>query len=163
MQIALLIWALALTILIVAGIVWVLDLQGQLRRLKDRHENIFAGEEDDSLGAAVQNLAARFSKMNTRAERLVIRAEEVDKTLAHAIQGMGLVRFSAYEDTGGDQSFSLALVDGNGDGIVLSALYGRDATRVYAKPVEGWLSSRPLTAEEEAALAQARRIIVPEP
>jgi hypothetical protein len=78
------------------------------------------------------------------------------------VQGVGFVRYSAFEDTGGDQSFSLALIDGEGNGMVISALYGRDATRVYAKPVEGWTSSRPMTGEEEQALKKAHRIIVPE-
>jgi hypothetical protein len=46
--------------------------------------------------------------------------------------------------------------------MIISALYGRDATRVYAKPVEGWISSRPMTGEEERALAEARRVVIPE-
>jgi hypothetical protein len=160
MEIALLIWSVALTILLVAGVLWVFDLQGRLRRLQSRYESTFSDEEDASLGSAVERLATRFSNMNERTERLVVRTEQIDKALAHAVQGIGFVRFSAFEDTGGDQSFSLALVDGEGDGMVISALYGRDATRVYAKPVEGWTSSRSMTGEEEQALAKARRIVI---
>jgi hypothetical protein len=160
MEIALLIWSVALTILLVVGVLWVFDLQGRLRQLQSRYESTFSDEEDASLGSAVQRLATRFSKMNERTERLVVRTEQIDKALAHAVQGIGFVRYSAFEDTGGDQSFSLALVDGEGDGMVISALYGRDATRVYAKPVEGWTSSRSMTGEEEQALAKARRIVI---
>ncbi|MGD2176947.1 MAG: DUF4446 family protein [Anaerolineae bacterium] len=161
MEIALLIWSLALTVLLVVSLLWVFDLQGRLRRLQGRYESIFSDEEDASLGSAVERLVTRFSKMNARTERLVVRTEQIDRALAHAVQGIGFVRYSAFEDTGGDQSFSLALVDGEGNGMVISALYGRDATRVYAKPVEGWASSRPLTREEEKALTKARRIVVP--
>jgi hypothetical protein len=162
MEIALLIWSLALTVLLVAGVLWVFDLQGRLSRLRDRYDSVFSGEEDASLGSAVEALAARISNVNARTERLVVRTEQIDRVLAHAVQGIGFVRFSAFEDTGGDQSFSLALVDGEGNGMVISALYGRDATRVYAKPVEGWTSSRLLTNEEEQALAKARRLVIPE-
>jgi hypothetical protein len=162
MEIALLIWSLALTVLLVAAVLWVFDLQGRLRRLQSRYESTFSDEEDASLGAAVERLATQFSRMNTRTERLVVRTEQIDKSLAHTVQGIGFVRYSAFEDTGGDQSFSLALVDGEGDGMVISALYGRDATRVYAKPVEGWISSRPMTSEEEQALTKARRVVIPE-
>jgi hypothetical protein len=161
MEIALLIWSLMLTILLVAGVLWVLDLQGRLRRLQSHYESIFSDEQDANLGAAVERLAARLSKMDERSERLVVRTEQIDKALVHAVQGIGFVRYSAFEDTGGDQSFSLALVDGEGDGMVISALYGRDATRVYAKPVEGWTSSRSMTSEEEQALAKARRVVIP--
>jgi hypothetical protein len=160
MDIAVLIWAIALTILVLVGIVWVLDLQSRLGRLQRRHEKVFAGEEDAGLAVALENLASRLSETTARTERLVARTEQIDETLAHAVQGVGLVRFRAFEDTGGDQSFALALADGEGNGVVISALYGRGATRVYAKPVQGWLSSRALGEEEEQALAQVRQIVV---
>lgn len=163
MEIALLIWSMALTVLLGVGVLWVFDLQGRLNQLEERFGNVFAvDEEDASLKGALGQLTARFSKLNARTERLVTRAERTDRTLLHTVQGVGVVRYSAFEDTGGDQSFSLALVDGGGNGIVLSALYGRDATRVYAKPIEGWRSPRSLTGEEEQALTRARRIVVPD-
>jgi hypothetical protein len=162
MEIVLLVWSLALTVLLVAGVMWVFDLQGRFRRLHSRYESTFSDGDDASLGAVVERLSAQFSKINARTERLVVRTEQFDKALAHTVQGMGFVRYSAFEDTGGDQSFSLALVDGEGDGMIISALYGRDATRVYAKPVQGWISSRPMTSEEEQALTKARRVVIPE-
>ena len=76
------------------------------------------------------------------------------------MQGVGLVHFRAFQDTGGDQSFSLALADGEGNGAIVSALFGRGATRLYAKPIQGWLSPKALSEEEEKALAQARQVIV---
>ena len=160
MDVALLIWAVALTILVAVGIVWVFDLQARLRRLQGRHENIFAGEEDASLATALENLASRLSDTTARTERLVAHTQQIDATLAHTVQGVGLVRFRAFQDTGGDQSFALALADGEGNGVVISALYGRGATRIYAKPVHGWLSPRTLSEEEEQALAEARRATV---
>lgn len=162
MESALVILSLALSLLFVVGAVWVFDLQSRLRRLERRYRSLLSGEEDDGLAGALERLAARFSKVNARTERLVVRVGEIDDTLARCTQGVGFVRYSAFEDTGGDQSFSLALVDGVGDGVVVSALYGREATRVYAKPVEGWTSSRALAEEEEQALAQARRLVVPD-
>lgn len=162
MDIAVLIWTIAVTILVVVGIVWVLDLQARLGRLQRRHEKPFAAEEEEDAGmaAALQSLASRLSETTARTERLVARAEQIDAALAHTVQGVGLVRFRAFQDTGGDQSFALALMDGEGNGVVLSALYGRGATRIYAKPVQGWLSPKALGEEEEQALAQAREIVV---
>ncbi len=162
MDVALLIWAVALTILVTVGVVWVLDLQTRLGRLQRRHDELFTGEEEEdaSLAVALGNLASRLSETTARTERLVARTEQIDTILAHTVQGVGLVRFRAFQDTGGDQSFSLALADGEGNGVVISALYGRGATRIYAKPVQGWLSSKALSEEEESALAEARRAVV---
>lgn len=162
---ALLIWAVALTVLVIVGVVWVLDLQARLRRVQERHDKVFSageGEEDDDAGlaTAVENLASRLADTTARTERLTARSEQIDAALVRAVQGMGLVRFRAFQDTGGDQSFSLALADGEGNGVILSALYGRGATRVYAKPIEGWLSSKQLGEEEEQALAKARQSII---
>jgi hypothetical protein len=163
MEVTILIWAVALTILAIVGIVWVLDLQARLRRLQRRYEKTFAAGEDEentSMAAALEKMAARLAETTTRTERLVTRIEQADATMAHAVQGIGLVRFRAFKDTGGDQSFALALADGEGNGIVISALYGRDATRIYAKPIEGWLSPKALGKEEKQALAKALQIIV---
>jgi hypothetical protein len=162
MDIALLIWSSALSVLFVVVVVWGFDLQTRLRQLERRYEHLFSDDQEPSCAAALERLSDRFAKVNTRTERLVVQMGEIDQTLLRCVQGVGFVRYSAFEDTGGDQSFSLALVDGDGDGVVISALYGRDATRVYAKPVAGWTSSRALAQEEEQALKKARRVIVPD-
>jgi Protein of unknown function (DUF4446) len=72
-----------------------------------------------------------------------------------AISRIGLVRFDAFEDTGGAQSFSLALVDDGGDGIVLTSLHSRPTTRVYLKAIRRGVADAPLSAEETRALQDA--------
>jgi hypothetical protein len=160
----LIVWCVALTILITLGVVWILDLQRRLRWTQQNREQMFgAADGNAGLAGAVETLAARLADINARTERLVAHAKQVDETLAHSVQGIGLVRFRAFQDTGGDQSFALALVDGEGNGMVMSALYGRGETRMYAKPVHGWLSPKPLGEEEQEALSEARKTIVGEP
>jgi len=163
MDVALLIWVVALTILAIVGVVWVLDLHSRLNRMRSNYETLFAGdgeEEDANLAVALKALASRLSETNARTERLVAHTQQIDETLTNVVQGIGLVRFRAFKDTGGDQSFSLALVDGEGNGVVVSALYGRGRTRIYAKPVQGWLSPKPLGEEEEEALNEAHQRIL---
>ena len=72
-----------------------------------------------------------------------------------AISRIGLIRFDAFEDTGGAQSFSLALVDDDGDGIVLTSLHSRPTTRVYVKAIRRGVADAPLSAEETRALQDA--------
>ncbi len=74
----------------------------------------------------------------------------------HSLQRVGLVRYQAYHDVGGDHSFALALLDSAGGGVVVNSLYHRDRCRVYAKPVSGWRSPITLTEEEVAAIQRAR-------
>ena len=72
-----------------------------------------------------------------------------------AVQRVGLIRYDAFDDMGGHLSFSTALLDANGDGVVVTSINGRQDTRCYAKPVEGWTSRHNLSEEEELAIQQA--------
>ncbi len=65
------------------------------------------------------------------------------------IQNVALIRFNPYQDTGGDQSFSLALLDAKGDGLVLTSLHTRSGTRIFAKPVVAGKATTHQFAEEE--------------
>lgn len=69
---------------------------------------------------------------------------------------VGLIRYNAFARTGGDLSFSLALLDAKGNGVVLTSLCGRNETRVFAKPLKEGQSPYPLTEEEKEAISQAR-------
>lgn len=72
-----------------------------------------------------------------------------------AISRIGLIRFDAFDDTGGAQSFALALVDDDGDGIVLTSLHSRPTTRVYVKAIRRGVADAPLSVEEARALRDA--------
>ena len=69
-----------------------------------------------------------------------------------AVQRIGLVRYNPFEETGGNQSFALAMTDANGDGVVISSLHARAGTRLYAKAVVAGRSDAALSAEEAEAL-----------
>jgi hypothetical protein len=74
-----------------------------------------------------------------------------------ALRHLGLVRYDAFGDVGGRQSWSLALLDDEGNGVVLTAIHGRSEARSYAKSVFDWSSEQPMSPEEQDAVASARR------
>lgn len=71
------------------------------------------------------------------------------------LQNWSLVRFQAFQNTGGDQSFAFAVLDALGDGIVMSSIFGREEARVYCKPVQRGKSTYPLSEEEKEAIEKA--------
>jgi hypothetical protein len=73
-----------------------------------------------------------------------------------ALRHLGLVRYDAFGDVGGRQSWSLALLDDQGNGVVLTAIHGRSEARSYAKSVFEWRSEQPMSPEEQDAVASAR-------
>jgi uncharacterized membrane protein len=94
-----------------------------------------------------------------RLESAVRELAEGDRTLGglleHAVAHVGVVRFDAFEDMGGRLSFSAALLDGHGDGVVFTSINGRQDTRSYAKEVRGGTSAHHLSDEERQAIRQA--------
>lgn len=100
--------------------------------------------------------ATRVLELTQRIDQLETRLAILEEAMAGSLQRLGLVRFSAFEDTGSDQSFALALVDAGDNGVILTSLSGRSETRVYAKPLLAGRSPHKLSAEELAAVARAR-------
>jgi hypothetical protein len=103
-----------------------------------------------TLGAAVAAELERLATVETRLEALAERGRG-------AVQHVGVVRYNPFEDTGSNQSFALALLDDRADGVVISSLHSRQATRLYLKPISGGRSEAALSAEETEALKKARQ------
>lgn len=81
--------------------------------------------------------------------------KEVEANRGH-LQRIGFKRFNPFTNTGGNQSFSLCLLDENGKGVMISSLHSRESTRIYAKPInKGKSAGTSLSAEEKQALKQA--------
>lgn len=112
-------------------------------------------DEDPSMERYVIAQAERLEQLSGTVAALSAQAGAWDGVKRHAIQHVGLVRFNPFDDTGGNQSFALALLDANADGIVLSSLHSRTATRVYVKAILAGRSDAQLSAEEIAALRDA--------
>lgn len=101
------------------------------------------------------------SRLSARADKefdpknIELALEKLEKKVSMTLQRVGVVRFNAFEDVGSDLSFALAVLDDNGDGFVISSLFGRNETRTYAKPVTGGKSGYQLSAEEREAIRKA--------
>lgn len=101
-----------------------------------------------------RDIRVKFEEVLKQVENL---KAEVDKLKAiKSIQRVQLYRYNPYQDSGGDQSFSLALLDDQGNGIVLTSLHARSGTRIFAKPVSLGLGGKyRLSKEEEMVVKKA--------
>ena len=104
---------------------------------------------------AVSVLLARIERLEKAAKTLNGRDQLQQLQIEAGVRRVGLVRYDAFEDVGGRLSFSCAMLDERGTGVVLTSINGRQDTRVYAKPVAGGASSYNLSLEEEEAIRQA--------
>jgi len=125
-------------------------------RLERRLEGITRGEDGRSLEAVLEAHLAKVGRLGTEVDRLAGRTAALESDGRHAFQRIGLVRFNPFEDTGGNQSFALALLDADEDGIVVSSLHARGLTRIYAKSMTRGRPEATLSDEEAEAVALAK-------
>jgi hypothetical protein len=146
--------ALGLAAFALAVVVLLARHVGGLRRAYD---GLVAGEEPSSFAAALGRTnelsrAVHSEMQEMRSEVSAIRADLSD-TLRH----VAVVRYDAFGDMGGRLSFSAALLDDLGNGLVLTSINSRTETRTYAKGVQGGVGSSELSPEEQEAIAHAGR------
>jgi hypothetical protein len=101
-------------------------------------------------------LQRELAEIGTRLAALEQSMSRIADAVPRSIQGVGVVRYNPFPDMGSNMSFSLALLDGHANGVVMSVLTNREGSRVYGKAVERGSSSYPLSDEERQALALAR-------
>jgi len=139
----------------------VVGLIRRVRRLGARLESITQGSDEQSLEAVLGSHLDRVRQVVKDVDVVAARAAVIERDLRSTFGRIGLVRFNPFEDTGGNQSFALALLDGRGDGFVVSSLHARAGTRVYAKAISNGASEGALSDEEGEALRQALAKPVP--
>jgi hypothetical protein len=145
----------ALIALAVATLALLAALTSLRRPARSATQTSPALEDDPSMERYVVAQAERLEQLSAIVTGLTTQAGAWDGAMRHAVQHVGLVRFNPFEDTGGNQSFALALLDADADGIVLSSLHSRTGTRVYVKAILAGRSDAQLSAEEVAALRDA--------
>jgi len=127
----------------------------QLRKFRLLHERLWEGVDAPGLEEWVRRLDGQLTDISSRLKSLEGRLGDLSERQRRCIQKVGMVRYNAFEDVGGELSFSLALLDGHDNGVVLSGLYGREESHIYAKPIEGGMSSVNLSDEEREAIRRA--------
>lgn len=137
--------------------IWLVILTLFLMRIS-RDRRLTGGQEGQNLTQILEKLA-RDQQLN-QSSREQISAEIAKIKIANQknFQKYALTRFNPFEDTGGDQSFVAAILDGQNNGLVISSLHSRGATRVYAKQVEGGKdTTHKFSREEREVVEKAAR------
>lgn len=137
--------------------VWMLLLQLRMRRTERYLEGVFGEVSGDNMARVLAEYLTTVRQTANAVERMRVEHERIAAVMPSVIRHVGLVRFSPFHDTGGDQSFTLALLDEQRNGVVVTALHSRTDSRLYAKPVEGGQSAYALIPEEREAMEQAVR------
>ncbi len=143
----------ALFFLFTTGAFLIGRLFRKTRELEERQKMFLKGKSGADLEAVILRHDQEIGTIDTEIQELFEISENIRALATIGIHKVGIVRFNPFQDTGSNQSWSIALLDGKSTGIVISSLLSRESARVYAKPVvHGQPQDFPLTAEEKRAI-----------
>ena len=134
------------------GLAWVAWVR--VRRLREAQRMLIGGGRKDLVEFSV-SLQGRIDDLHRAVDEVAAGLARVDRRVDGTVAKTAIVRYDAYEDTGGHQSASLALLDSSRSGVVVSAIQGRDYARIYVKELERGRPSVALSPEEQEAVERA--------
>lgn len=125
------------------------------RKVNKRYNTLMRGMNDKNLEEILFQYLKKVEAAMDKVDDLEVQYKKLVKISHNSIQKVGIVRFNAFENTGSDLSFAIALLDAYKNGVIISSLFSRHDSRIYAKPVIDGVSTYNLSNEEKAALNQA--------
>jgi Protein of unknown function (DUF4446) len=126
----------------------------RVKRVRDSQRSLLGGGRRDLVDFAV-SLQGRVDDLNSAVDEVAAGLARVDRRVDGTVTNRAIVRYDAYEDTGGHQSASLALLDSARTGVVVTAIQGRDYARIYMKELDRGKASVALSPEEQEAVERA--------
>src|SRR5213080_4835075 len=125
-----------------------------LRRVRQAQRILLGGNTSDLVDFAV-SLQSRIDDLHRAVDEIAGGLGRVDRRVDESVRNISIVRYDAYEDTGGHQSASLAVLDSQRTGVVVTAIQGRDYARIYMKELDRGRPSVALSPEEAEAVERA--------
>ena len=135
--------------------IWAIILQNKLKKVEKMLNNFCTGNSGKNLEELIISCSKGVNFVENKQEELFQESKKNHGIALGAIQKIGLTRYNPFQDIGGNQSFSAAFLNARKDGIVITSLYTREGTRVYAKSVIKGESEHTLSNEEQEAIKKA--------
>ena len=147
------------TLLIIIGMLFLIVIftiiyfVGKISELNKKYTAIMTDSDGKNVETMLLNRLDDIKEAKEDIRLLNTRCDQFREQLTYCVQNVGIVRFNAFDDTGSDLSYAIALLDEHNNGVVLSSIYGRTEGRCYAKPVKNSASTYMLTDEEKQAIS----------
>ena len=126
------------------------------KSLKNRYDLLMQGNSGGNIETMVVEYAQEVKKVYDKLAMIEKKEQDNENAIKKCLQKIGFIRFNAFEDTGSDLSFAIALLDANDDGVIISSIFGRNESRSYAKSINKSESAYFLSDEEKKALKIAK-------
>jgi len=148
MNITILFYIIASVVIII--LLWILMIEYRLKK-------IFAGTKARNLEEMIVIVGEKINKLEETQKKIDTHLKETDYRLNKSIRNIETIRFNPFVDAGGNQSFAIAFMNDEGNGVVMSSLYARDRMSIFAKPIINGKSDFELSSEEKEVLEKATK------
>ncbi|QXM07009.1 DUF4446 family protein [Crassaminicella indica] len=128
----------------------------KISKLKKKYETLSNNIEGKSIEDIIYEYYKKIDNLDIRMNKMDTLVEKIQEKLLYSIQKVGMVQYNAFDDVGGSLSFSIALLDEQNNGFILTSIYSRSNNVIYGKPIKKGKSSHTLSAEEIQALDRAK-------
>ena len=135
---------------------WNLIISILVLRVVRHYHHLVKETSGGNLEKILENILKQGKLAKSEIEEIKKQLRQLKEVERECFQRVGLIRFNSFSDLGGDQSFSLAILDNNARGLVITGLHGRQTTRVYAKLLDGKKEVK-LSSEEQLAIKRATK------
>lgn len=132
----------------------------KIKKLKNKYNRFMNGLSDASIEEVLDDCIDKVNNIVGKNKEIEYQLNAIKRNMYYCVQKVGIVRYNAFDDVGSDLCFSIALLDNNDDGVVISSLYARESSSTYAKPISRGKSKYALSAEEIKAIDDARKMHV---
>lgn len=124
--------------------------------LKEKYKKLVKGTSGKNIEGILVEHLEKVQAIHDDMDQYYRKLEIMDNRLSFCVQKVGVIRYSAFQDIGSDLSFSIAMLNANNDGIIITGIHGRTETMSYAKPIKEGKSNYSLSVEELQALDRAK-------
>jgi len=148
-------WICIFGFLIFSVLILIVLLYRRMKRFERSYRSLQTFMNGREMDILLEEYVQKVTKLEQNIESCNLRLNPIELKLRNSVDRAELIRFRAFEDVGSDLSFAFALLNQEGNGVVLSSIHSREDARVYAKPITGGLSSYSLSDEEKEVISKA--------
>jgi|SRR5690606_16833473 len=141
----------------ILSIIIVLINSIKTKKIIRRYNKLMHGVDNKDLESTLNFHMDNVQKILTNVKDMEIKHNQLSHQIENCIQKIEIIRYNAFDNVGSNQSYSIALLDNKNNGVVLTGLFGRNASTTYVKPIINGESNYPLTEEEQEVIKRAIR------
>ncbi|MBQ2642979.1 MAG: DUF4446 family protein [Eubacterium sp.] len=142
-------------VVFIAFVVMIIMQNNKIKKLMSRYERFMKGKNAEDLSEAIEENFKQMSDLQVEHQKSELKVEETIQTMTSTFRKLGIVKYDAFKEMGGNLSFALCLLDDNNTGFILNTMHGRDSSYTYIKEIIKGEAYATLGEEEKEALDKA--------